>query len=194
MTEIRAEETQQELFQQFSGEANRPHGHFPSLAKSQKPILFSTSLEQVILAVIVAILAGCLVFFLGVLRGKVLAVSERVLPVQSASPSSSLPRPVPRAVTVAPAQKPVVVLQTRSVAPTAVDLAKPYTIQLVTYKKKDLAEQAVAALRRSGFYAMIIPSQDYFQVCAGQYENKDAAKKDLRFFGGRYKDCFLRRR
>lgn len=74
------------------------------------------------------------------------------------------------------------------------DPSKPYTIQLVTYKRQDLAEQDVAYLRSKGYYATIIPSGDYFQVCAGQYASKEEAKLDIKRFQARYKDVFLRRR
>jgi len=50
------------------------------------------------------------------------------------------------------------------------------------------------ALRRGGFFSWIIPSGEYYQVCVGQYLNKDDASKDLRAFSRKYKDCFLRRR
>ena len=49
-------------------------------------------------------------------------------------------------------------------------------------------------LRAQGLYSFIIPSGEYFQVCAGQYASKEEAKKDVARFSAKYKDCFLRRR
>jgi cell division septation protein DedD len=71
---------------------------------------------------------------------------------------------------------------------------KLYTIQLVTHKKKEQAENEVRAVRKSGFYSFIIPSGEFYQVCVGQYGSHNDAKKDLAFFKSRYQDCYLRRR
>lgn len=185
MTEIKPEESQQELFQEFTGETRKKE-RFPSLQRPQKPLLISTSIEQIILASILLILAGCFVFFLGVIRGRALGEQARKPAVAA---QEVKPRP---AVAPAPSLVPAAPLLLPRTA--ALDLTKPYTIQLVTYKKRDLAEKEVTALRKSGYYSMIIPSGDYFQVCAGQYASKEEAKKDLKILGSRYKDCFLRRR
>ncbi len=196
MTEIKPEETQQELFQEFSGETRKKE-RFPSLQRPQKPLLISTSIEQIILVSILLILAGCFIFFLGVIRGKGLGekAGKPGVVVQEAKPRQA-PAPAPSRVPAAPPKA----VQPAPPAPlppprTAVlDLTKPYTIQLVTYKKRDLADKEVAALRKNGYYSVIIPSGDYFQVCAGQYATKEEAKTDLKTLGSRYKDCFLRRR
>lgn len=197
MVDAKQEESQAELFKEFSDQPKKPE-RFPSIQKAAKPILVSTSMEQVIFCGILLILTFCLIFFLGVLRGRSLSVAGHI----PAAPVRVLtPRPVlspSKTPSLAPGTSlksaaPIIPLapsQTRSL----VDLNKPYTIQLVTYKKKDLAEKDVSGLRQSGFYSFIIPSGDYFQVCVGQYASKDQAKQDLRAFGGKHKDCFLRRR
>ena len=180
-------ETQQELFEEFSP-APKKTERFPSIAKTHKPILFSTTLEQLLMASIVFVLGLCGVFFLGVLRGKALRIpvpaavmTPRVQPVPAALPPPVAPaRPV-----AAPAV---------TTAPVATAAEKPYTIQLVTHRKKEFAETEVASVRKLGYVSFIIPSGEYFQVCAGQYGTKDAAKKDLALFQTRYKDCFLRHR
>ena len=74
------------------------------------------------------------------------------------------------------------------------DPARPYSIQLVTYKKKEYAEKEMKTLRRSGFFSTIIPSGDYYQVCVGQYASNNEARRDLAYFRVKYKDCYLRRR
>ena len=71
---------------------------------------------------------------------------------------------------------------------------KPYTIQVVTHRKKEFAEAEVSRIRKLGYISFIIPSGDYFQVCAGQYASKEEARKDLGVFSSKYKDCFLRHR
>ena len=192
MTELKQEESQKELFQEFSGEIKKTD-RFPSLARSQKPVLVSTSVEQIIFCGILAILILCFMFFLGVLRGKGLGGAEiheakpvsLVRPESSAASASSLSLPVSVA---APAPTKAVEI-TR-----APDLSRPYTIVLATYKKKALADKEAVSLKKSGTPAFVVSSGDYFVVCAGQYANISEAKKDLKMLGARYKGCFLKRR
>ncbi len=178
MLENRDQESQQEFFGEFSKQAERPE-RLPALAKSQKPVLISATSEHILVACILLILAFCAVFFLGVMRGKSLARLEPA-PVKTVLPvPATAPKPVSAA--VAPPRPRVVVA----------DPAKPYTIQLVTHKKRDYAESEIRLLKQKGLSAFILSSGDYFLVCYGQYENKEGAKKDLAAFRGRYKDCFL---
>lgn len=187
MSESKEEEIQAELFHEFSGQPQKAK-RFPSLNKSPKPILISTSIEQLIFAGILLILALCLVFFLGVIRGKSLAVPPpRVVTPAPVSHMLAMPRyrpPVPKNQALPMQSKPSV----------SAPVKKPYMIQLVTYKRRDLAENEALAFRRRGMDAVVIPSGDYYQVCVGQYASKEEAKKDLKLFSVKYKDCFLRRR
>lgn len=213
MTEIKQGETQQELFGEFASKETRKPDRFPSLNRAPKPIPIYASIDQIILVSIVLILLGCFVFFLGVLRGKSLAsqapikpaaqkakaVSTAPLQTRSVAPQKTLTTRPPASQIIAataPVLTPKTPVQTRPAAsaPSAVDPTKPYTIQLVTFKKQDLADKEVAMLKKRGFYSFIIPSAGYFQVCAGQYASKEEARKDLKSLASRYKDCFLRRR
>ncbi len=191
MPDLKPQENQQELFPVFSGEPRKAE-RFPSLGHAQKPILISTNAEQLILAGIVLVLMSCLFFFLGVLRGKAIAPRERVVvSAPAVSAAQRLPQKVaPFVATTVLSSIP----QKASGNTITIDISKPYTIQLVTHKKKSYAERDVSALRRGGFFSFIIPSGEYYQVCVGQYQNKEEAQKELRFFAGKYKDCFLRRR
>ncbi len=204
MSDTRNEETQQELFLEFS-ERPKAKERFPSIARPYKPILFTTSLEQIILAGIIIILLCCFMFFLGVLRGKSLLQKEMGLTVAGPSkpripqtvPAKAVPKSMPVVKAAVTQSRPSLKAPAVSLTPKPLatpDITKPYTIQLVTYKKRDLAEKDVAMLRKNGLYAFIIPSGDYFQVCEGQYATKEEAKKDLKLLSGRYKDCYLRRR
>lgn len=215
MPEIKSQENQQELFTEFSPSPKKSE-RLPGIQKTSRPVLISTNLEQMLIVGILFILLACFIFFMGVLRGKAIAVEPGAPVVAQTVPAtpraqalpaaqvSTLPsRPVVVTPVTAPvAKKPERVFNTQptfepasSLPPqTGTDLSKPYTIQLVTHKKKEFAEQEVASLRHAGRYSYIIPSGDYFQVCVGQYLNKEAAKKDLKFFSSKYKDCFLRRR
>lgn len=180
MTDDKSQEAQQELFQQFSSVPNRAE-RFPALAKSQKPLLINTTLEQILLAGILLILLLCGIFFLGVLRGKSLKPFTASTQPRMVSPGNT-----------PPVQRPMV-----SAAPTTTLAAlpgKPYTIQLVTYRKKEYADTEVNAVRKMGFASFMLQKGDYFQVYAGQYGSRDEAKKDLALFQSKYKDSFLTRR
>ncbi len=186
MAEDKSQETQQELFQEFSSSPKRPE-RFPSLTKTQKPILISTTLEQMLMVGIVLILILCGVFFLGVVRGKSLKPA-RMSPPNPVIARQPVAQPAPVVVLNSPKKTTV---QTALVV-TSVE--KPYTIQLVTHRKKEYAQAEVNAVQKKGFTSFIVPSGEYFQVCAGQYASKEEARKDLAFFQSKYKDSFLRRR
>src|SRR3990167_2496948 len=137
MPDIEQEERQQELFAEFSG-ASKLLDRFPLIQKTNKPILVSTSLEQILLVAISLILMGCFVFFLGVLRGKLISSELTKTQTKSKAPVSlSMEAGAPRAVV-----KPQV--------------SKPYTIQLATYKRLDLAQKEVARLKKAGMFSLII--------------------------------------
>ncbi len=199
MTEPQTQENQQELFGNFASEPRR-HERIPSIAKTQKPILISTTLEQILLAGIVLILVFCLVFFLGVLRGR--SLSSGMVARAPQAVASAMPAPRQR---VAP-QPPVAV---RDAAPTPAAAvlkkentfvvinetsAKPYTIQVLTTKKKAYAESESEILQKSGFASWTAKSGDYYVVCAGSYATKEEARKDLAYFASKYKGRYLRRR
>ena len=203
MSDLKPGETQHDLFGEVAPGQPKKSERFAPFHRTPKPILLSTSVEQIILTGILVILAGCLVFFLGVLRGR--SLGRVMVPPPLAAP---MPAPKP-AVLVPPVKKPeaarpvgvfrpapmptpAVKIEPRP-APAA-DATKPYTLQLITYKKKDQAEGEAEELRRRGFQAFVAPSGAYYLVCSGQYGSKEEAVRDLQALGGKYKDCFLRRR
>ena len=166
-------ETQPDLFQEH-GAVSQKTERFPSIIKTHKPILISTTLEQLLTASVVAILVLCGIFFLGVLRGKGLNKTE----IQTMQIPPAAARP---------ANRPLTVL-------TPPFTAKPYTIQLAMYRKKEYAEAEMGALKKMGFTSFLISGGGYYQVCIGQYASKEDAKKDLSRFASKYKDSYLRRR
>ena len=188
MTERTQEESQQELFLEFSGESAKVE-RFPSIPKAQKPVLISTSAEQIILTGILSILALCLVFFLGVLRGRGL---EQAKGLEPTTPRMATPAPEPRI--KAPSAAAPRVLKQAEPLKTPAELSKPYTIVLATYKKQSLAEREAELLKKAGQPAFVTGSGDYFVICVGHYANIGEAKKDLKYFGGKYKGCYLKRR
>src|SRR3989338_6829066 len=148
MSEIDQEETQQELFAEFAGAAQKSERFLPQ-SKVNKAILLNTSVEQVILVSIALILVCCFVFFLGVLRGKSLGI-DRPQALAQKKPKSLQTTPanmaqVPGAAFVAATTTPQA-SEARSAssiskAQGSAAFSKPYTIQVSTYKKQDLAEK-----------------------------------------------------
>lgn len=70
-----------------------------------------------------------------------------------------------------------------------------YTIQLVTYKSEQRAEQQVARLNEQGYRAFIIPSGEYYQVCVERLQTKEIArtvKMQLQRETGKYGDAYIR--
>jgi hypothetical protein len=200
MEEHRPKETQSELFpEQFSSGALRGE-RLPSIVRPQKQILLTTNTEQMLMAGIISILLLCGVFFLGVVRGKAIVGLPAEIPAQAYEEPlrTAVPAMPPPAAKQQDGPVPPAGRSGAATAPRAQNIpaesTKPYTIQLVTHRKKDLAEQEMNGLRAQGFYSFLIPSGVYFQVCVGQYASKDEAKKDLARFAPKFKDCFLRRR
>ena len=195
MNDPRAKETHQDFFPEFSREPKKKE-RFPGLSRTQKPLLLTTNTEQLLMIGILLILVLCGIFFLGVLRGKALRQSI-LMPArlgQASAPRSETPAFSSQPVKTA-AQQPAALASVRVQTPPPASVSeKPYTIQLVTHRKKEFAEADVSAFRKAGFTSFIIPSGEYYQVCVGQYASKEEAKKDLGRFSSKYKDCFLRRR
>lgn len=205
MNDILTKEKQQELFEEFSPSSPKRVERIPALAKSNNPILITTTTEQILLASIIGILILCAIFFLGVLRGKALknsimgepAVSRRVY-----TPAPTVLAPTPQKTTSAQRviASPALAAISRppsnpaTQAPDTTLLSKPYTIQLVTHRGRMTAEAEVMSLQKAGHISFIIPSGEYYQVCVGQYTSKEEAKKQLRAFSARFKDSFVRRR
>lgn len=184
MTEIRQGESQQELFGQFSEEEGSADRFAPP-PKSQKPILLSTSIEQLILVGILSILALCLVFFLGLLRGRSLD-TEGTRTVGTTLAVPAVPKETSRVALITPK-----VLENSAAA---IDATRPYTLILVTYKKQVQAEREAAVLKNGGYPAYISAKGGYYVVAIGRYANGSEAKKDLKFFEKKYKGSYLIRR
>ncbi len=201
MSDTLIKEKQQELFEEFSPSTAKRVERIPVLAKSNNPILITTTTEQLLLVGIVGILVLCSIFFLGVLRGKALrsgimgesvsVVSRAPLSAAVVAPPVSATPSTPRSVTVSSGAPRTVTQPTALSVPVA---SKPYTIQLVTHRGKVMAENEVLGLQKAGHISFIIPSGEYYQVCVGQYFSKEDAKNHLRLFTGRFKDSFVRRR
>ncbi len=196
MNEKQIQENQQEFFSGFSNEPKQAD-RIPSIAKAQKPILISTTIEQLLLIGILAILLFCLIFFLGMLRGRSVGLAQSQPPVSVVTKPLADPQPIAApAVSLSPIPVAAKVVSKRENKFVVINEgpAKPYTIQVLTSKKRSDAEVEASLLKKKGFNAQALQSGVYTVVCVGFYANKEEAKKDLAYFTSKYKGSYLRRR
>ncbi|MBN1688589.1 MAG: SPOR domain-containing protein [Candidatus Omnitrophica bacterium] len=96
--------------------------------------------------------------------------------------------PAKEADEVTPVKKPV---------PPYEKLPPYHTIQLVTYRTRDRAEQEVKMLKGKGFSAFVIPGAKFYSVCVEKYDDNDMALNRMyeikKLFGEKvYRDAFVR--
>ena len=79
-------------------------------------------------------------------------------------------------------------------SPTELKKMGNFTVQLVTYDNKSLADKEITRLKSKGYDGFIIPSGRFFQVCANYFDNKSKARSDLEALKqtGRYPDAYVR--
>ena len=102
--------------------------------------------------------------------------------------NSLMPNPNPNS--------PIGVNPQNPITPTQVELNKlgKFTVQLVTYDDKVLAEKELTRLKSKGYEGFLIPSGRYYQVCANYFDDKSKARSHLEEFKqtGRYPDAYIR--
>ncbi|MCQ9206608.1 MAG: SPOR domain-containing protein [Omnitrophica bacterium] len=203
-------ERQNELF----GEFVRKKGGFEKIAEKmtekRKSLYATVPVENIVFAVIIAIMVIVTAFALGVERGKRLARVE----TQEVSKTSEneielsqievAPIEVRRNITRAgrnlsinkngagESSVPVKLANAKS----PVSAAKPdktlYTIQLISYKRKRLALREKNRLAKKKMDAFLIKANGWYQVCTGNYKDIKQAKIALEGFKGAYSGCFIR--
>ncbi len=177
---------QKELFEDLS---------MPKKKKKKQPgilpknfVLFNVTYDQMIFITIAVIMLMVLVFSLGVERGKGLVSStqtkkeEKTMIAKEERPSETknLPIELPKTFEVEAEKR-------------ATDSAS-FTIQIVAYRSKKLAQQELIRLSKKGYDPFIIVGGGYYQICVGKYRKKGEARKDLAGLKKTYKDSFIRKR
>ena len=192
MPPLNTQKQQQELFDEFVVVKKTRGRFFGVLNKFNKPIFpqhrlnLSLSYEALIIILIGAVLVASIIFSLGVERGRGLNTSDVELPAPI-QPVVAAPAPVvePATPVVAEAPKP---------APKPAPVDKPYTIQIASYKARDLADKEVPKIKAMGYSADVAKKGDYFILCAGSFATKDAAKQAVAAIEKKYKGCIIRKR
>ncbi|NQT07091.1 MAG: SPOR domain-containing protein [Candidatus Omnitrophica bacterium] len=180
--------TQQELFGEFKHPAKRRRRQANTILPKNY-VLFNITYEQIIFTSIAVIMLMVLLFSLGVERGK--RLDAVVLQQQDT---------FPQAVEIVAAKEPAVeeaveVVEKKEVLPKAPNgVPALYTVQVIAYRSKKLAQKELVRLSKKGFTPFIIVGGGYYQICIGEYKDKETAKKDFGELKKTYRDSFIRKR
>ena len=169
-------EYQKELFNEFSKKKGRIEKIARKITKKQLKLYVTVSLENIVLFSIIAIMLIIVSFAFGVERGKKVQpdlVYEDIEPVKVAKEA-------------------VLEKEKTEVLPEA-PKKKVYTVQLISYKKKERAEKEKKKLIKKGFEAFIVKSGNWHQICVGGYADIKEAEKAKKQFVSGYKGCFIKK-
>jgi hypothetical protein len=151
--------------------------------------------EKVILLVIGFLVCAAVAFSLGVEKGRHIAGIKGIPAVAKASPRPVAVKPVAakpatlRPLASRPATTQVIARQPVQAPP----VSGAYTIQLASYKSRDLAQQEADALKKKGLTPVFVSKGEYVVLCVGNFVNKETAKSLLPALEKQYRDCFIRR-
>ncbi len=179
------EQRQSELFEEFKKEKGKFEQFASKITGKQQKLYVSQPLENVIFASIIVMLSIVVSFALGVERGK--NINREGREVVEAPPEETIT--LAAIEVTGPEAKPP---QTRAPVPEKNNVKARYTIQLVSYKSPDQAEKEKNKLLNKNIDAFIMPSGNWYQICAGGYKDMDEAKSALKKFKLDYKDSFIR--
>jgi ABC-type dipeptide/oligopeptide/nickel transport system permease component len=69
-----------------------------------------------------------------------------------------------------------------------------YTVQVATYKKdSSYVDKGVSKLKQQGYVAVLIPSDEWMQLCAGKFSSKKIANEHKKKLEQTYKGCLVRK-
>lgn len=173
-------EKQPELFGEFKDLETKNKlfgkGIFP-----EKTFTFTFSRDKLILVGLGFIVLLATIFALGFEQGKRKASIKRVITMPALKAKQEI-------LTAAPA------LEAKKSA--AQPESKPYTIQVATFKSKELAQQEVSKLKKKGFSTTITITaiNGLYQIWTGEFADYKEASQTLSTLKKIYKDCYIRKR
>ncbi len=196
-------EKQGELFAEYEVSSFKKPTHLikRDMAFGKKMIL-RFSYENVVLLFIVFIMLAVLFFSLGVERGKRMAKqgsgwprkpSANIVPQNADEEKRFDCIEQPIAETYQDTLKETVEETERHIQNISVQTVKPYTIQVISFKKEANVEREMERLKKDGYEVFTIPAREWFQICVGRYANKKDSEKDLNALKKRYPTCYVRR-
>jgi len=182
-------EEQREFFDEF----NRPKSAADRLRQkyiSRKKFFVTVSIENLVLFAIITILCVVFSFSLGVERGKHFGTVElanidiEVKGIKSESINLTAEAPVTKKALISTKEIPV---------DAPIKTTPKYAIQAATFRKAETAKKEVELLKKEGFQAFIVESNDLFQVRIGKYDTSGEAKTVLKKLKEKYSDCFVKK-
>ena len=181
-------EYQKELFEEFKQGKGKFEKIVDKINVKRKKLYIHAPLENAVFTVIIVIMCIIVAFALGVEQGKRFASLENaeenaVFKEVMTAPQIKLS---PIEVGKPTAEEPVT-------APKARSAPNQYTIQLISYKQKSIAEAEKNKLLNKNVNAYIIRSGNWYQVRAGGYGTIEKAKAALQKLEKEYKGSFIRK-
>ncbi|MDE1920077.1 MAG: SPOR domain-containing protein [Candidatus Omnitrophica bacterium] len=148
------------------------------------------SVESLVILSILGIMVALFSFSLGVEHGKTLAAQALDARVSAAWNVGARTLAAPVAAIPAPAavQNPSPVNHGFIIGP-----GTRYTLQVATYSNEGYARQDALRLKKRGLQPFLIKSGRYWQLCTGNFRNKEAAAGFLRQLPGNLRSAQVRR-
>lgn len=177
------EEKQRELFSEYENEKERIFRFIKKKDAIGAKMAIIVSREKIIFLTIGLILVVILAFSLGVERGK--RIKEKIaVDLEQDEETAQLQKIELEPVT---AKK----IETIPPSPKKEGL---FTVQVVSYKQKELAAKEMEILKRKYSDAFIIQNGQYYEICVGNFSSRQDAKQVVNDLNKRYKDCFIKKR
>ena len=210
-------EQQEELFPEGDASAKRRRSRGAPLFPLTR-WTFSVSYEQLILSTVAFIMAGLVLFSLGMERGRRVAQRSPTQPLTAGAPvathrgqtslafaenaptppvrmpSGTVPSAQAKASVVAPAAAPAAAPITTTAAAAPTNAKGQFTIQLATFTQPALAEEELRLLRKGGYQPFLIKTGKFSAVCVGAYATRQEATRQLAAVKSSYHDSFVRQR
>ena len=172
-------EEQGELFTEFQAtKAKKPAHPLRRGMVFGKKFAFNLSYENIVLLFIAFIMLLVVFFSLGVEKGKRIILHTKISPAET-----------PQIIEEPEIVETDEITEKKLPEPSL----KPYTIQVVAFKKEEKARQATERLKNDGYKAFVIPSKEWLQVCVGRYINKEESKKDFADLKKMYPTSYFRK-
>jgi len=175
----------------------------------------SLSIESITILMMAVVVIMVMSFSLGMEKGKrisktmILRMLHPELSVQAALQPPAAPaeeatnlNPDNKREAQAPAPEPLARVDQNAAGSSTPDRAesgeekvvdKFYTIQVASFKKRDMAQKEAMQLQDKGYDIMVVPKGQYSIVCVGKFPVEEEAKVVSKELKKKYKDCLIRR-
>lgn len=159
-----------------------------NVEKRKSFLTFIWGHEKIVLSIICLLIICVVSYSLGFEKGKKSALLNKQLPQKK--DEAVLPVKKETVIKQLPVKIPITVATTKISTVTA---QKNYTIQVATFKSETFAKKEAESLKNKGFQTIIVPKNNYVQLCVGQFIDREEASTHLRELKKKYLDCFIRR-